>query len=90
MAKKTATRKTSYQSDVDDEQWAFCAPYLTLMREDAPQRDYSSRKLLNAVRYMLRAGWPWRMIPNDVPPLSTVHAQGAALDQGGVLGGDGA
>lgn len=75
MAKKTTTRKTGYQSDVSDEEWAFCAPYLTLMREDAPQRDYSSRELFNAVRYMVRAGCPWRMIPNDLPPWSTVHAQ---------------
>ena len=75
MAKKTTTRKTGYQSDVSDGEWAFCAPYLTLMREDAPQRDYSSRELFNAVRYMVRAGCPWRMIPNDLPPWSTVHAQ---------------
>ena len=75
MAKKTTTRKTGYQSDVSDEEWAFCAPCLTLMREDAPQRDYSSRELFNAVRSMVRAGCPWRMIPNDLPPWSTVHAQ---------------
>ena len=75
MAKKTTTRKTGYQSDVSDEEWAFCAPYLTLMREDAPQRDYASRELFNAVRYMVRAGCPWRMIPNDLPPWSAVHAQ---------------
>ena len=75
MAKKTTTRKTGYQSDVSDEEWAFCAPYLTLMREDAPQRDYSSRELFNAVRYMVRAGCPWRMIPNDLPPWSAVHQQ---------------
>src|SRR5206468_1853411 len=29
----------------------------------------------NAVRYMVRAGCPWRMIPNDLPPWSTVHQQ---------------
>ena len=68
-------RKTGYQSDVSDEEWDFCAPYLTLMKEDAPQRDHSSRELFNAVRYMVRAGCPWRMIPNDLPPWSTVHQQ---------------
>src|SRR6266853_3714342 len=75
MAIKKPTRKTGYQSDVSDQEWAFCAPYLTLMKEDAPQRDYSSRELFNAVRYMVRAGCPWRMIPNDLPPWSTVHQQ---------------
>lgn len=72
---KTRGTKTSYQSDVTDEEWAFCAPYLTLMKEDAPQREYDSRAMFNAVRYMVRAGCPWRMIPNDLPPWSAVHQQ---------------
>jgi transposase len=75
MAHKTRGTKTNYSSDVSDEEWAFCAPYLTLMREDAVQRDYSMRAMFNAVRYMVRAGCPWRMIPNDLPPWSAVHAQ---------------
>jgi transposase len=75
MAHKTRGTKTDYASDVTDEEWAFCAPYLTLMKEDAPQRDYTMRGLFNAVRYMIRAGCPWRMIPNDLPPWYTVHQQ---------------
>ena len=75
MAIKKNPRKTGYQSDVSDEEWAFCAPYLSLMKEDAPQRDHSSRELFNGVRYMVRAGCPWRMIPNDLPPWSAVHQQ---------------
>src|SRR6266480_6789095 len=75
MALKTRGTKTDYASDVTDEEWAFCAPYLTLMKEDAPQREYSMRGLFNAVRYMVRAGCPWRMMPNDLPPWYTVHQQ---------------
>jgi transposase len=75
MAYKTRGTKTDYSSDVSDEEWAFCAPYLTLMKEDAPQRDYTMRAIFNAVRYMVRAGCPWRMIPNDLPPWHTVHQQ---------------
>jgi transposase len=67
--------KTNYPSDVSDEEWAFCAPYLTLMKEDAPQRDYTMRAMFNAVRYMVRAGCPWRMIPSDLPPWQAVHQQ---------------
>ena len=72
---KTRGTKTSYQSDVSDEEWEFCAAYLTLMKEDASQREYTMRGLFNAVRYMVRAGCPWRMIPNDLPPWYTVHQQ---------------
>ncbi|HWQ12718.1 MAG TPA: IS5/IS1182 family transposase, partial [Roseiflexaceae bacterium] len=28
--------RTGYPSDVSDDEWAFVAPYLTLMKEDAP------------------------------------------------------
>jgi transposase len=75
MPHKTRGTRTNYPSDVTDEEWAFCAPYLTLMREDAPQRDYTLRAMFNAVRYMVRAGCPWRMIPNDLPPWFAVHQQ---------------
>ena len=75
MPHKTRGTKTNYPSDVTDEEWAFCAPYLTLMKEDAPQREYSMRAMFNAVRYMVRAGCPWRMIPNDLPPWYAVHQQ---------------
>src|SRR5437870_2330588 len=75
MAHKTRDKRSNYPSDVSDEEWAFCAPYLMLMKEDAPQREYPMRAMFNAVRYMVRAGCPWRMIPNDLPPWSSVHQQ---------------
>jgi transposase len=78
MAKKifkTGSGKTTYPSDVTDEEWAFCAPYLTLMKEDAPQRVHSLRAVFNAVRYLVRVGCPWHMIPNDFPSGSIVYQQ---------------
>jgi transposase len=57
-----------YPSDVTDEEWAFVAPYLTLMREDAAQREHSLREVFNGLRYVVRAGEAWRMMPNDLPP----------------------
>ena len=89
-------RKTSYPSDVTDEEWEFCAPYLQLMKEEALQRRHGLREVLNAVRYLVRAGCPWRMIPNDFPPVSIVYQQAqrwlnagctAALRSSNVLGG---
>src|SRR3954466_7905620 len=68
------TRK-SYPHDVSDEEWAFCAPYLTLMKEDAPQREYPLREVFNALRYIVRAGCLWRMMPNDLPPWHIVYQQ---------------
>ncbi|GAB4579561.1 MAG: IS5 family transposase [Anaerolineales bacterium] len=67
-------RKT-YPSDVSDDEWAFVAPYLTLMSEEAPQRDHSLREVFNGLRWMVRAGASWRMIPHDLPPWHTVYQQ---------------
>src|SRR5215218_2738577 len=64
-----------YPSDVTDEEWAFVAPYLTLMREDAPQRDHPLREVFNGLRWIVRAGAPWRLMPNDLPPWHTVYQQ---------------
>jgi transposase len=72
---KSGSGKSGYPSDVSEEEWAFCAPYLTLMNEEAPQREYPLRELFNGVRYMVRAGCPWRMIPHDLPPWHTVYEQ---------------
>lgn len=64
-----------YPSDISDEEWAFAAPYLALCREDAPQRSYHSRDVLNAVRYVVRTGVHWRMLPHDFPPWVVVYQQ---------------
>jgi transposase len=68
------TRK-AYPSDVSDDEWAFVAPYLTLMKEDAPQREHSLREVFNGLRYIVRTGAQWRMMPNDLPPWHTVYQQ---------------
>jgi transposase len=67
--------RKAYPSDVSDEEWAFVAPYLTLMREDAPQREYSQREVFDGLRYIVRAGATWRMMPNDLPPWHMVYQQ---------------
>ena len=64
-----------YPSDVNDEEWAFVAPYLTLMREDAPQREHPLREVFNGLRYFVRGGQAWRMLPNDLPPWDVVYGQ---------------
>jgi len=70
-----ATKDGSYPSDVSDEEWGFCAPYLTLMREDARQRDYELREVFNALRWMVRAGCSWRMMPHEFAPWTVVQQQ---------------
>ena len=62
----TPTRKP-YPSDVSDEEWQFVAPYLALGREDAPQRRHDVREVFNGLRWLVRTGAEWRMLPHDFP-----------------------
>lgn len=77
--------RKAYPSDVSDEEWAFVAPYLTLMREDAPQREHSLREVFNGLRWMVRTAAPWRMMPHDLPPWHTVYQQAQRWFKAGVF-----
>lgn len=74
-----------YPSDVTDDEWTFVAPYLTLMTEEAPQRDHSLREVFNGLRWIVRAGAFWRMMPNDLPPWYTVYQQTQRWIKAGVF-----
>jgi transposase len=67
--------RKAYPSDVSDEEWAFVAPYLALVREDAPQREHPLREVFNGLRWLARAGASWRMMPHDLPPWAAVYQQ---------------
>lgn len=71
----TTAPRRPYDSDVSDEEWTFLAPYLTLMREDAPQRTHSLRELFNGLRFIARTGLQWRFMPHDLPPWPAVYQQ---------------
>lgn len=64
-----------YPSDVIDDEWAFVAPYLALLPPDAPQRRHDLREVFDALRYLVRSGAPWRLLPNDLPPWELVYQQ---------------
>ena len=68
--------RKNYPTDVSDEEWEFVAPYLTLLREDAAQRVHRLRDVFDALRWMVKAGCPWRMLPGDFPPWQAVEQQG--------------
>jgi transposase len=74
-----------YPSDVIDEEWAFVAPYLVLMREDAPQREHDLREVFNGLRWIVRTGSQWRLMPHDLPPWYTVYQQARRWIETGVF-----
>lgn len=72
-------------SDVSDDEWAFVAPYLTLMTTDAPQRRHDLREVFNALRWIVHTGAPWRYLPGNFPPWQAVHQQALRWIDAGVF-----
>ena len=70
-----SSTRTPYPSDVSDEEWALVAPYLTLLAADAGQRKYPLREVFNGLRYIVKTGAHWRLLPHDLPPWPTVYQQ---------------
>lgn len=48
---------------------------MTLMHPDAPQRDYALRNVFDALRYVVKTGCQWDMLPHDLPPWAAVYPQ---------------
>src|SRR5829696_1172415 len=74
-----------YPSDVSDEEWHFVAPYLALVREDAPQREYDLREVFDGLRWVVRTGSPWRYMPHDFPPWEAIYQQTQRWIKAGVF-----
>lgn len=72
QAKRTAPRKR-YPSDLTDAEWEFIAPLLPKPALRGRRRVTDLRDVLNAIRYLVRSGCEWRMLPTHFPPWQTVY-----------------
>src|SRR5215217_1901167 len=77
---KAKTRRTDdrkglrYPSDMTDAEWDLARPFVDLAQGGSGRRRrVNLREVLNAVFYVLGTGCPWRALPKDLPPRSTVH-----------------
>ena len=67
-------RKTKrYPTDLTDQEWAMLEPVMPKPARTGRQREVDLREVVNAVRYLARAGCGWRMLPKDFPPWRTVY-----------------
>ena len=64
-----------YPPEITEDAWAVGAPYLTVIASQAPQRQYDLRVMFNTLRWIVRAGAPWRVLPTDFPPWEAVYQQ---------------
>ena len=72
MPRKKPDRR-AYATDLTDTQWALIAPLIPEAEPGGRPRKASSRALVNAILYFLRAGMAWRLLPHDLPPWQTVY-----------------
>ena len=64
---------TRYQTDLTDEEWRVIAPHLPKPCTSGRPREWPMREIINGIFYVMRAGCPWRLLPNDLPPWETIY-----------------
>jgi transposase len=69
---------TRYQTDLTDAEWRVIAPHLPKPRATGRPRAWPMREIVNGIFYVMRAGCPWRLLPNDLPPWGTIYRWFAA------------
>jgi transposase len=62
-----------YATDLTDAEWALIEPFMPEPNERGRPRAWPLREILNAIFYVLRGGIAWRLLPNDLPPRTTVY-----------------
>src|SRR6476620_4915958 len=80
----TSSRR-AYPSDVSDEEWALVAPHLTLLREDAGQREHSVREVFDGSALRGEDGCAVARDARPSPALGSRLSAGAALAGGWLL-----
>jgi len=66
-------RGLRYPSDLTDEEWALLEPHIPPAKHGGRKREVDVREVMNGLLYVLETGCPWRHLPKDFPPKSTVH-----------------
>jgi transposase len=62
-----------YASDTRDAEYALIEPHLPRTRSLGRPREVDLRDVVDAILYLARGGIPWRQLPTDFPPSSTVQ-----------------
>ncbi len=70
-----STNRKAYPSDVTDDEWAFVAPYVSLLPEDSGQRVHDLRQVFHGLRDIVKTGSQWRSMRHDFPPWAAVYQQ---------------
>jgi len=62
-----------YSTDLSDEEWKRLEPHVPPPNKRGRPRAHVTREILDAIFYVLKSGYPWRLLPRDFPPWQTVY-----------------
>jgi transposase len=71
--KKYSRPASRYQGDATNEEWRVIEPLLPRPKTRGRRWGWPPREIVNAIFYVMRSGYPWRLLPADFPPWSTVY-----------------
>ena len=77
------TRKP-YKSDLTDAEWLIIEPLIPPAKKGGHPRTVEMREIINGIFYVLKTGCSWEMLPNDLPPSSTVYSYFRLFQKKGV------
>lgn len=74
-----------FPSDPTDREWAVVAPMIPAPRRGGRPRTTAMRDVVEAILFIASSGCPWRMLPGEFPPVSTVRGYFYAWRDSGLL-----
>ena len=66
--------RRAYPTDLTDDEWRVVEPLIPPAKPGGRPRSVDPREVLNGIRYLLRSGGAWRLLPHEFPPWPTVYA----------------
>jgi len=75
--------RKAYPTDLTDDEWRVLEPLLPAAKPGGRPRTVDRREVVNALRYLLRAGCSWRLLPHEFPVWQTVYASFRAWEADG-------
>ncbi|HTE68620.1 MAG TPA: IS5 family transposase [Actinomycetes bacterium] len=75
FAPASAATTRAYPSSLTDAEWAVVQPLIRrpAMPQGGRPPKHPLRQILDAIRYLVRTGCAWRLLPHDFPPPGTVY-----------------
>lgn len=72
-ARQRVFERQRYPTDLTDAEWEAIRPFLPKPARRGRPPSVDLREVLNALRYLARAGCGWRMLPHEFGPWQTVY-----------------